>query len=54
MLKNNFLIAWRHIWKDKVFSSINIFGLSVSITICFLIFQYSFYELQVKLFCLSH
>lgn len=39
MLKNHFYMAWRHIGKDKTFSSINIFGLSVSIAICFLIFD---------------
>lgn len=50
MLKNHFHMAWRHIRKDKTYSSINVFGLSVSIAICFLIFQYSIYELRYDRF----
>lgn len=45
MLKNYFIIGFRQLKKDKVFSSINIFGLSVSIAACILIFQYVFFEL---------
>ena len=31
MLQNYFTIAWRSLWKNKVFSLINIFGLSIGI-----------------------
>lgn len=39
-------MAFRLIRKDSVFSSITIFGLSVSMAACLLIFQYSFFELS--------
>ncbi len=37
MLKNYFTIAWRNIVKNKTFSLINIVGLAVSMSVCFLI-----------------
>ena len=48
MLKNYFTIAWRNLWKHKVFSFINIFGLSVGITFTLLIGAYVWGELQVN------
>ena len=38
MLKNFFLVAVRNLWKRKLFSVINIIGLSVGIASFFLIF----------------
>ena len=48
MLKNYFKIAWRNLWKNKVFSIINIFGLSVGISFTLLIGAYVWGELQVN------
>jgi putative ABC transport system permease protein len=40
MIKNYFKIAWRNLWKNKGFSTINIFGLAVGIACCLLITLY--------------
>ncbi|MHA7128209.1 ABC transporter permease [Algoriphagus namhaensis] len=40
MLKNYFKIAFRNLLKNKVYSLINIFGLGLGITCCFLIFNF--------------
>ena len=40
MIKNYFKIAWRNLWKNKLFSFINIVGLAVGVTCCVLIFLY--------------
>lgn len=40
MIKNYFKIAWRNLVKNKVFSFINIVGLSVGIAVCFIIMMY--------------
>lgn len=40
MLKNYFKIAWRNLMKNKVFSFINIFGLSAGLVCCMLISLY--------------
>ena len=37
MLKNYFKTAWRNILKNKVFSIINLLGLSIGISVCFII-----------------
>ncbi|MEP6673696.1 MAG: ABC transporter permease [Ferruginibacter sp.] len=37
MLKNYFKIAWRNLWKNKIFSFINIFGLAVGFACCLMI-----------------
>jgi putative ABC transport system permease protein len=46
MFKNYFKIAFRNLWKHRVFSSINILGLTVGMTACFLIFLYVRFELS--------
>lgn len=46
MLKNYLVIAWRNIRKNKVFSLINILGLSTGIAACLLITQYVMHELS--------
>jgi len=48
MLQNYFTIAWRNLWKNKVYSLINILGLSVGIAFSFLIGAYVWGELQVN------
>ncbi len=44
MIRNYFLLAWRNLKKNKVFSLINILGLSVGLTCCLLIGFYLHYE----------
>jgi len=46
MLQNYFKIAWRNLMKNKIFSFINIFGLSVGLTCCMLVTVYLYNELQ--------
>ena len=48
MLKNYIKIAWRNIWKQKIFSVINILGLAVGIAFALLIGAYVWGELQVN------
>jgi putative ABC transport system permease protein len=45
MLRNYFKIAWRGLMKNKIFSFINIFGLSVGLVCCMLIVLYLYDEL---------
>src|SRR5476651_1167946 len=44
MLKNYFKIAWRNIWKNKVFSGINIIGLAVGMAAFMVIMMFVAYE----------
>lgn len=44
MLKNYLKIALRNIWKNKVFSAINMIGLSVGMAACIVIMLFVFYE----------
>jgi putative ABC transport system permease protein len=48
MLKNYFIIAWRSLWKNKIFSLINVFGLSIGIAFTLLIGAYVWGEFQVN------
>src|SRR5215213_7543416 len=53
MIRNYFKTAWRNLWKNKTFSAINIFGLSVGIAAFLLIinylrFEYSYDDAHVK------
>ncbi|WP_153796210.1 ABC transporter permease [Foetidibacter luteolus] len=50
MLKNYFRIAFRNLWRHRVFSFINILGLTVGMTACFLIFLYVKFELSYDAF----
>ncbi|MGZ5287671.1 MAG: ABC transporter permease, partial [Flavisolibacter sp.] len=44
MISNYLKMAWRNLMKNKVFSFINIFGLSIGLTCCLLITLYIFHE----------
>lgn len=44
MIKSYFKIAFRNLWKHKVFSSINILGLAIGMSACFFIFLYVKFE----------
>lgn len=46
MLKNYLKIAYRNLWKNKVFSLINILGLAIAMTACLLILKYVNFELS--------
>ncbi len=46
MIKNYLKIAWRSLMKNKIFSFINIFGLSVGLTCCMLITIYLYHEVN--------
>ena len=45
MFRNNFILAWRNLGRQKVFSVINILGLSIGITCCLVISIFVRYEL---------
>jgi putative ABC transport system permease protein len=40
MIKNYFLLAFKNLWKQKLFSLINILGLTIGITCCLMIFLF--------------
>lgn len=44
MIRNYFKTAWRSLWKNKTFSAINIFGLSIGIAAFLLIVNYLRFE----------
>jgi putative ABC transport system permease protein len=44
MLKNYFLVAFRNLWKNKVYSTINIVGLAIGMAACLLIMVFVAYE----------
>src|SRR5690242_11022057 len=46
MIKNYLKVAWRNLMKSKIFSFINIIGLSVGLTCCMLIAVYLYNELS--------
>src|ERR1700759_5464138 len=50
MIKNYIKIAFRNLWRHKSFSLINILGLAVGMTACFLIFLYVRFELSYDSF----
>ncbi len=53
MVKNYFKIAWRNLSKNKVFSLINILGLTIGITVCMMIFLFISNEFSVDAFHLK-
>ena len=50
MLKNYFKIAFRNLWRNTIFSSIKILGLSIGLTVCMLIFLYTKDEISYDRF----
>jgi putative ABC transport system permease protein len=50
MIKNYIKIAWRNLYKRKVFSLIHILGLTIGITVCLMIFLYIMNEFSVDKF----
>ncbi|HTD98254.1 MAG TPA: ABC transporter permease [Mucilaginibacter sp.] len=50
MLRNYIKIAWRNLYKNKVFSLIHILGLTIGITVCLMIFLYIMNEFSIDRF----
>src|ERR1700712_164811 len=50
MFKNYIKIAWRNLLKNKIFSFINILGLTIGITVCMMIFLFIMNEYSVDNF----
>ena len=50
MLKNYFTVALRNFWRNKVFSTINILGLSIGISAALVIFLIVYYEFSFDKF----
>src|SRR5215203_3823864 len=50
MIKNYLKIAWRNLMKNKVFSLINILGLTIGITVCMMIFLFIMNEFSFDKF----
>ncbi|MDB5223547.1 MAG: FtsX-like permease family protein [Chitinophagaceae bacterium] len=50
MLKNYLKVAWRNLMKNKIFSFINILGLTIGITVCMMIFIFIMNEFSVDKF----
>src|SRR6187431_2509261 len=50
MFKNYFKTAWRNLWKNKVFSAINIVGLSIGMAACIVIMLFVSYERSFDVF----
>jgi hypothetical protein len=50
MIKKNLKIAFRNLWRQRIFSFINIRGLAVGMTACFLVFLCVHFELNYDLF----
>lgn len=50
MFRNYLKIAWRNIRKQKFYAAINIMGLTIGMTCCFLIFMYVRFELSYDTF----
>jgi putative ABC transport system permease protein len=50
MIKNYLKVGWRNLVKNKVFSFINILGLTIGITVCMMIFLFIMNEFSVDRF----
>ncbi|MDT0644542.1 FtsX-like permease family protein [Zunongwangia sp. F363] len=46
MFRNYFKTAWRSLWKEKTFTFLNVFGLSVAFGVAVLLSIYAFFELS--------
>ena len=46
MIKNYLKIAWRNLWKHKLYTLINVFGITLSISCCIILFQFITYHLS--------
>lgn len=46
MIKHYLKVAWRNLWRNKLFSAINLIGLAVGLAACMMIVLYVFEELS--------
>jgi putative ABC transport system permease protein len=44
MIRNYLLVSWRNLVRNRVFSTINVAGLAIGLTVCALIYQYVQFE----------
>src|ERR1700689_4691733 len=44
MFKNYFTVAFRNLWKNKIYSAINIIGLAIGMAACIVILLFVYYE----------
>ena len=50
MLKNYIKIAWRNIWKNKLFSAINVISLAIGLSASFVIGLMVYYDFSFDTF----
>ncbi|WP_422107626.1 ABC transporter permease [Winogradskyella sp.] len=50
MIKNYFKIALRNLWKNKIFTSLNVIGLTIAFGVAILLAMYAVYELSYDRF----
>ena len=50
MIKNYFIVACRNFWRNKIFSVINVLGLSIGISASLVIFLIVYYEFSFDKF----
>ena len=50
MIKNYFKVAIRNLWRHKAYSFINMTGLAVGLTACFMIYLYVHFEMSYDAF----
>ncbi|WP_028298171.1 ABC transporter permease [Olivibacter sitiensis] len=48
MIKNHFKIASRYLWKNRLFTSLNIFGLAIGVSACWIIYRIVSYEFSYE------
>ena len=47
MLGNYLTTALRHLWRERGYAAINLFGLAVGLALCLLVIQLAAYQLSV-------
>ena len=47
MLANYLTTAFRHLWRERGYAAINLFGLAVGLALCLLVIQLAAYQLSV-------
>src|SRR5258708_21780741 len=50
MIKNYFITAWRNISRNKVYTTINVLGLSLGVCACLIIYLITSFELSYDTF----
>src|SRR5580700_7017106 len=50
MFRNHFKIAWRNIFRNKIYTTINVLGLTLGICACIVIYLVSSYEFSFDTF----